>query len=669
MRAMKRHLPSAAWFALFALLAFSVSNVAFAQAQAAAPSRPAPLPPLDEVLAKLATFDGGLASDAFWQLRDHVQAAKDAPESRTACESALLAFLGTKATLPAKTLACRELRIVGADASVPVLGKLLLDADLADPARYALEKIPGEAADKAFLAALPAAKKNLKLGVISSLAARKTAAAVPELAKLLRSADPREASAAAGALARIGGAGASDALLKALPAAPAAVKDAFASALLWLAGDAKAGPDVYDKILAAKPARSIRFAATRAKLAASADAPSAVLAALSGPDPDAQEAAIGLIRGRFDDAALGPVLAAYPELPEASQIKLVAVLAEYPKETVLGTIMTAANSSSKDVRIEAYRALEKTGDATTVPFLARAAATTLTVEQAAARAALAGLPGKDVDAAILSKLDSEGDSDIQAELVRALGERKIFSGKVLARKLAGSPDAKVRREAVRTIRAIGTPSDVSGLLDLYLKTSDATERQNLEAAVVGLAQKLSQVNARAGAVLSRLAVLAKAKDVAGQASLYGLLARIGDDSALPTLRAALRSKTPELVDAASRALVGWSTPTAKDDAFDLAETSASTTIKVLALRGIIRMTALERYRAPRAVISDFGRALKLADRPEEKRLVLARLPDFACPEALALAGTLLGDKDVTAEAQVAADRIKIALAAAAKTAD
>jgi HEAT repeat protein len=657
----------AAVLAFFAVLAFSAPDNAVSQAASSAQAKPAARPDLAATLAKLATFDGGLASDAFWQLRDHVQSVKDDPEARKICEAALLGFLGSKATLPAKTLVCRELRIIGGDASIPALAKLLCDKDLADPARYALEKIPGDAVDAAVLAALPAAKKDFKLGLISTLADRKAKAAVADLSKILRSSEPAEAAAAASALGIIGGTEASDALLKALPAAAPSLKDSLASALLRIAGDTKAGPDLYDKILAGKISPSVRFAAIRGKLAAAPNAPAAILESLASPDPDTQAAAIGLIKGRFDDAALAPILAALPKLPESNQVKLIAVLAEYPKDAVLGTILTAANSASKDVRIEALRALEKTGDATTVPFLARAAATTLTVEQTAARTALSGLKGKDADAAILSKLETENDTSVQAELVRALGERKIFSGKILARKLAGSPEVKVRREAVRTVRTIGTPSDIPGLLDLYLKNNDAAERQNLEAAIVGLAQKLSQVNARAGSVLSRLPVLEKAKDVAGQASLYGLLARIGDDSALPTLRSSLESKTPELVDAAARALIAWSTPAAKDDAFDLAESASSATIKVLALRGAVRMTALERYRVPKAVVRDLGRALKLAERPEEKKLVLARLPDFACPEALALAGTLLGDKDVTAEAQIALDKIKTLLVQAAKT--
>lgn len=331
MRTSKHTLPMAAVLAFFAVLAFSAPDNAVSQAASSAQAKPAARPDLAATLAKLATFDGGLASDAFWQLRDQVQSVKDDPEARKICEAALLGFLGSKATLPAKTLVCRELRIIGGDASIPALAKLLCDKDLADPARYALEKIPGDAVDAAVLAALPAAKKDFKLGLISTLADRKAKAAVADLAKILRSSEPAEAAAAASALGIIGGTEASDALLKALPAAAPSLKDSLASALLRIAGDTKAGPDLYDKILAGKISPSVRFAAIRGKLAAVPNAPAAILESLASPDPDTQAAAIGLIKGRFDDAALAPILAALPKLPESNQVKLIAVLAEYPQ--------------------------------------------------------------------------------------------------------------------------------------------------------------------------------------------------------------------------------------------------------------------------------------------------------------------------------------------------
>ena len=55
--------------------------------------------------------------------------------------------------------------------------------------------------------------------------------------------------------------------------------------------------------------------------------------------------------------------------------------------------------------------------------------------------------------------------------------------------------------------------------------------------------------------------------------------------------------------------------------------------------------------------SDLKKALKLASRPEEKKLILGVLPDFACPDALKLAATLLDDVGVESEAEVAIEKI------------
>jgi HEAT repeat protein len=648
--------------------ALAVGILAILASFAAGQSKPAAAPDLGAILSRLSSYDAGIASDPYWELRNFVLGIKNKPDdARLACEKALLDYLGTKASLPARTAVCRELAVIGGDASVSVLGKLLLDNDLSDMSRYALLRIPGDGVDAALLSALAGAKKDIKLGLISTLAERKAQGGAAELARLLKPGDPDIAAAAAGALAEIGGPTALDALRKALPSAPPALKDRFAEALLRISGDSKSGPEVYEAILAANPSPAVRFAATRAKIAASgAKTPALILDALASADADSQAAAIGLIRGSFDESALAPILAAFPKLSAASQVMLIAVLAEYPQAAVVKTILGAAGSEVRDVRIAAFRALEKAGDAASVDFLAQAAAKAVTVEQTAARDALSGLKGKDVDEAILGRLAAEPEPNTQAELVRAVGERKIFAGKPLAIRMAASPAAKVRREAVRAVRVIGTPSDIPALLDLYLKAADETERQNLEAAVVGLSRKFSQMEARSGAVLTRLALLEKNKDVPGRAALFGVLARIGDDSALAVLRKALGEKTQGIGEAAARALIAWPNPAAKDDVFELAESWAGATIRILALQGAVRLTALERYRAPKAVVRDLGRALKLAERPEEKKLVLGKLPDFAGPEALALVGTLLSDPAVTAEAQVALEKIKSQLVQAAK---
>ena len=74
---------------------------------------------LDDILKRLATYEGGLNSEAFWSLRNYVLTYKDVAEVKLACEERLLAFLDSQATSVAKMAVCRQLRVIGGERSVP----------------------------------------------------------------------------------------------------------------------------------------------------------------------------------------------------------------------------------------------------------------------------------------------------------------------------------------------------------------------------------------------------------------------------------------------------------------------------------------------------------------------------------------------------------------------
>jgi len=645
-----------------AFLIFAAFAPPIAAGQTASQQEPAAPLGIDDILKQLATYEYGQKENILWQLRNYVRARKDDPAARLACEEKLDAFLQSSATLAGKMAVCRTLRLIGGEKSVPILGKLLLQKDTSDMARYALEKIPGDLAEQALIQALSAAEGEIQLGIIATLGGRKSASSVPALGPLLNGLGSEVGAAAADALGRIGGQEAADALLKALPAAQPDLKEIFSSALLKIADEFRtaknsaAASPLYEKIASENvPPLICRMAMSGKIRCAGEKASGLILETLTGSDENLQAAAIASVKEFFDSDALGPICAAFPALPEANQVKLLAVLAEYPKEAALNTVLEAAKSPAKDVRIAALRALEKTGDASTVPFLAGRAAATMTLEQTAARTALWGLKGKEVDGAILSLLETKPDEKIQAELVRSIGERRVFAGKSLLLKIADSDSARARSQAVRAIKFVGTPSDVPGMLDLLFKYNSESDRQDIENTIAGLAQKMSRPDTRAGSVEPRLAV---EKDPQKRAILYRVLGRIGDDSSLALLRTAAQDKNPDVAEAATRAIINWPTATAKDDVFEIANTSANATHKILALRAFVRMTGLEKYRSPRAAVGDLQKALKIAKRPEEKKLILSILPDFAGPDALRLAEKLQKDKNAGAEAKVALAKIK-----------
>ena len=87
-------------------------------------------------------------------------------------ETAVVAQLapGAKTSPPGKEFVCRQLSIIGTEASVPTLARLLNDPSMAEMARYSLARIPGPAAGAALRKSLP------RPGVIHALGERRDAA-------------------------------------------------------------------------------------------------------------------------------------------------------------------------------------------------------------------------------------------------------------------------------------------------------------------------------------------------------------------------------------------------------------------------------------------------------------------------------------------------------------
>jgi hypothetical protein len=331
------------------------------------------------------------------------------------------------------------------------------------------------------------------------------------------------------------------------------------------------------------------------------------------------------------------------------------VLSEYPRERVQKTVLEAARSKSPDVRIAALEAIQATGDAGSVAFLAETAAKSRGAEQAAAREALALVKGRDVDDAILAQLSKRPWGDVEAELLQAAAERRIFTAKILMVEGLSAEAPRVRTQSLRGLRMIGTPSDMPPVLNMLLRTGDDPERAECEATLAAISLKIGNADARSNMIKNRIS---EEKNTSAQAKLFPVLSRIGDDSSLPLLRAALVSRDSSLADAAARAITAWPTPAARDDVAEIARKSNDETHRLLAIQALIRIVGLERFRKPEAAVSDLRLASLLVDRPEEKKLILGMLPRFPCPEALDLAGLFLGEASVKAEAQAAIEKIR-----------
>jgi HEAT repeat protein len=190
-------------------------------------------------------------------------------------EPALIQILkDPESTVFQKNVACRRLALIGTAAAVPALAALLTHAELAHYARFALKPIPDPAVDAALLAAIPKVKGRLLVGVVNTIGQRQDAEAVEPLSKLMMSADPEVAEAAALAIGKIGGPGAAKVLLAGLNRTKSSLRTALADAALICAegllakGDRPAALALYDALSRPGIPRTARLAAMHSAFAA-----------------------------------------------------------------------------------------------------------------------------------------------------------------------------------------------------------------------------------------------------------------------------------------------------------------------------------------------------------------------------------------------------------------
>ncbi len=378
-----------------------------------------------------------------------------------------------------------------------------------------------------------------------------------------------------------------------------------------------------------------------------------VIEALKSDDPEMQTGAITIVREIPGEEVTRALAQELPKLSATAQVQLLSALADRGDATALPAVIKASQSENESVRIAGLKAIGQLGDASSVPLLAERAAKTRGTEQKAAQESLYRLRGQAVDQAILQGVPS-ASSGVKVELIRAIGERNVAGAVETLLKTARGEDRKVRVESFKVLKVVAKPDDLPALVNLLLGVKSDSDRNEAERMIAAVAHKVEDPNRQAAAVL---AILPNVKDVPNRASLLRVLGRIGDSSALPTLRTALTSREEEIRDAAIRALSEWPTAEPVPDLLKVAQTSENRVHKILALRGFVRLLGLANERSAEETIELYKKAMDLASDAPEKKRVLSGLASTKSLAALNMAAEYLDDLALHREAESAAVRI------------
>ncbi|NIA15788.1 MAG: DUF1080 domain-containing protein [Nitrospiraceae bacterium] len=665
-------------------------------------------------------------------------------------ETDSIAVLESDASLREKLEACRKLSLTGDRAAVPALATLLVDEKLSHMARYALEPMPYPEAGQALRDALGKTSGRLKVGMVSSLAARRDKQAVPDLIALLSDADADVAQAAARALGTIATPEGAKALEDAIdqanqpPGNLRAICDALFNYAEMLAetGQRSQAMAIYDRILDIPNApQQVRTGAMRGAILTRGSEYGLPLfeEALRGDNDDQFAAALRVSREMGGEREITAAMAAQlPSLTAERKVRLIQALGDRNGADAGPVVLAEAEEGPIEVRVAALSALARMGYTPSLKLMEHLAWAEDGELATVARHSLSHFPGEAGDAVLRAMLESDEAKArcVAIELTRQGGMAAPVG--LLMKMAQTDQDESVRLTALRALEDFAGLEQMPGLLGRLIEARSQSEMQAAEAALAALCSRQKKAPSAENVVIQeavygalpdgpstdvteKVALIVKSGSLSVEASnsnfgdpapgvpkklrvaytesgtalsstigenetlrlasasapaeivdalfsaldaaqgetkvaLLRILSVTGSPKALETVRTAAFEGEGTVREGALRALCEWPGLDALPTIMELVGTAPDETLKLLALRGAVRLLKQSKL-GTAELLQHHAALMDHARTADEKKLVLSSLAQVHHVDALATALGQFGDESVKAEARQAATAI------------
>ena len=344
------------------------------------------------------------------------------------------------------------------------------------------------------------------------------------------------------------------------------------------------------------------------------------------------------------EAVAKALLGLLDKVPADQQAKLLTAMADRGDASALPAVVKAAGSDVEELRLAAIEALVALGGADNVGLLLKAAADDDEDISAAAKKVLIAMPGDDVDAAVVAAVaDSQGKA--LALAIDAAGERRIMAASAALQKAAKSSDKGIQLAAVEALGKTVGLDELPGLIERLVNAKNDEEKAVAEQAVKDTVIRMPDEDACAAKIAEcmgdapaevKVFLMERLLDISGQAALLKVVAMA-------------RSDDEAMQDNATRILGNWVSADAAPELLELAKDLKENKYKIRALRGYIRIARqLNPSEEDRMKIC--ANTLAIAERVDEKKLVLEVLGRYPSPAALAIAVAAADDAQIREEA-------------------
>jgi HEAT repeat protein/type 1 glutamine amidotransferase len=332
-----------------------------------------------------------------------------------------------------------------------------------------------------------------------------------------------------------------------------------------------------------------------------------------------------------------------PKLPTNGQVALIQSMALRKEQAAREYVVTLLKSKDKDVRTVVLNALGDIGNADDAMMLVTTAANTKDEGSEIARYSLARLEDKKVNKVLADGLE-KAKAKIRVEIITSLGYRNATeaAGNILP--YISDPDDAVRMASLLAMERLGNENHVTPIINFIKQTQNEKEKQAADKVLHSIVATVGEKS------MSQIQTAYASADNTLRLQLMSLLHLVGADDALQLVRSAIKAENTEMKDIAIRTLANWTNEKAMTDLREITQnTEMQQNHRVLAFRGYIRLIRnQENPRRPKS--STLRRAMSMAERVEEKKLVLAAFGDLSDMSALKCVERYMYDEEIAEEA-------------------
>lgn len=437
-------------------------------------------------LASLVNYKLGESRLAMTAFEESIK--KVTPNEYQAIEQRLLKLLAGAPSTDFKRWVCRQLQLVGSEASIPAVTPYLKEAGWME-ACDVLISLPGEHGITALLKTLQTLDNERRATLIHAVGLSQASSAIPTLVKYASDPDIQTSSAALLALSKLQGAAAADALLALKPTTNTSIRileAKLANATIQKEKNPKKAKALYTSVYSDATAASHYRAAALVGLTAlnPSEMSKDVVKALNDNDVHLRHAAITAL-GMLETSTCEQLRTSFKTFPKETQLAILSLWAKRNISSAEPEVLACLKSADDDLKLAAVVALRKIGTAIAVPELLTAAAgggplakeTDSTLQQ---------MQGDSVIKA-LKKAAVEKDTPQSTLAVKALAARMDPGCIAFLLDVVAGSEIKKAEIALTTIKNQATADDLPQLRKLLQDKPELKE--NLAQAIIAICKR------------------------------------------------------------------------------------------------------------------------------------------------------------------------------------